>query len=195
MSQMKCNDVLKARVPESIRTQVRTAADQELMTESAWLKRLVLRELRALDRPAEPCRSPTADRPRTRAAGERTCQRAPINVRLRPDDRVLLEARAAARGMRSATNLSVLTRAHLRRLTPLPKEELAAHKRSTSELAAIGRNLNQIARVIHEGKTPGPAREEFRAMLKICEALRDNTKALIKANVDTWETGYDEADV
>jgi hypothetical protein len=186
---------MKARVPESIRAQVKAAADQELMTESAWLKRLVLRELRALDRSAELCRGPTADRPRTRAAGERTCRRAPINVRLRPDDRALLEARAAARGMRPATYLSVLTRTHLRRLAPLPREELVALKRSTSELAVIGRNLNQIARSAHEGKIPGPAREEFRAMLKICEALRDNTKALIKANVDTWETGYDEADV
>ena len=36
------------------------------------------------------------------------------------------------------------------------------------------------------------AREEFRAMLKICEALRDNTNALLKANLTSWQTGYDE---
>jgi hypothetical protein len=33
----------------------------------------------------------------------------------------------------------------------------------------------------------------FRAMLKICVALRDNTKALLKANETSWETGYTEA--
>jgi len=36
-------------------------------------------------------------------------------------------------------------------------------------------------------------REEFRAMLKICEALRDNTKALLKANLRSWSVGHSEA--
>jgi hypothetical protein len=60
-------------------------------------------------------------------------------VRLRHEDHLLLEARAWARGMRPATYASVLLRAHLRQLTPLPKEELLALKRSISELTAIGR--------------------------------------------------------
>ena len=85
----------------------------------------------------------------------------------------------------------VLTRAHLRALTPLPKEELLALKRSIGELAAIGRNINQIAKAANEGgRLPGSVREEFRAMLKICEALRDNTKALLKANETSWSTGH-----
>lgn len=114
----------------------------------------------------------------------------PVFVRLRNEDRLLLDARAVARGMRPATYASVLLRSHLRKLTPLPKDELLALKRSIGELAAIGRNINQIARAVNEGgKAPGSAREEFRAMLKICEALRDNTKALIQANVTSWETG------
>jgi hypothetical protein len=58
-------------------------------------------------------------------------------VRLRHEDHLLLEA--WARGMRPATYASVLLRAHLRQLTPLPKEELLALKRSISELTAIGR--------------------------------------------------------
>ena len=32
-------------------------------------------------------------------------------------------------------------------------------------------------------------------MLKVCEALRDTTKALLKANVTSWETGHAEADL
>ena len=84
--------------------------------------------------------------------------------------------------MRPATYVSVLTRSHLRSLTPLPKEGFLALKRSIGELAAIGRNINQIARAANErGKLPSSVREEFRAMLKICEALRDNTKALLRA--------------
>lgn len=29
-------------------------------------------------------------------------------------------------------------------------------------------------------------------MLKVCEALRDNTKGLLKANVTSWESGHGE---
>jgi len=67
-------------------------------------------------------------------------------IRLRPDDQILLRERAAARGMPPATYVSVLTRAHLRSLAPLPAEELLALKRTIGELGSIGRNLNQIAR-------------------------------------------------
>ena len=77
---------------------------------------------------------------------------------------------------------------------PLPKAEFLSLKRSIGELAAIGRNINQIAKAANEGsRLPGAVREEFRAMLKICEALRDNTKGLLKANETSWSTGHAEA--
>jgi hypothetical protein len=114
-------------------------------------------------------------------------------VRLYPEDWLLLEARAAARGMRPATYLSVLTRSHLRSVAPLPKEELFALKRSIADLSAIGRNINQIAHAANSGRPlPDFVAAEFRAMLKICEALRDNTKALLKANLVSWCTGRGE---
>ena len=76
---------------------------------------------------------------------------------------------------------------------PLPKDELLALRRSIGELATIGRNINQIAKAANDGgRLPGSAREEFRAMLKVCEALQDNTKALLKVNVTSWESGYGE---
>jgi hypothetical protein len=94
--------------------------------------------------------------------------------------------------MAPATYISVLVRAHLRTLVPLPKDELAALKRSIAELGAVGRNLNQIARAVNQGaRVDDPARA-FMAMLKICEALRDHTKDLIKANTASWESGYVE---
>jgi hypothetical protein len=120
------------------------------------------------------------------------CDR-PVLVLLRPEDRLLLDARAEARGMRPATYLSVLTRSHLRSLPPLPKEERLALRLSISELSSIGRNINQIARAANEGgRLPGSVRDEFRAMLKVCEALRDNTTALLMANVTSWESGFAE---
>ena len=194
---MSCTEVLKARVSPEIKLQAKVIADRELLTEAAWLKRVIIREIRAADvagasvgeaRRQDGNRLPDGAAGRADGCGKR------VYVRLRDEDRLLLEARAAARGMRPATYLSVLTRAHLRALTPLPKDELLALKRSISELASIGRNINQFAKAANEGgRLPSSVRDEFRAMLKICEALRDSTKSLLKANETSWSTGRVEA--
>jgi hypothetical protein len=116
-------------------------------------------------------------------------------VRLTVEDRLLLDARAQARGMRPATYASVLLRSHLRQLTPLPKDELLALKRSIADLGSIGRNINQIAKAVSGGgEVPGSVRSEFWAMLKICTALRDNTKALLNANLASWAAGHAHGD-
>jgi hypothetical protein len=195
---MGCTEIIKARVSPVIKQQVRAVAGRDLMTEAAWLKRLVIKKIQADDAhgdavPHEGCdKNLTSHQAKPGSKSKGRSKR--VYVRFRHEDRLLLEARAAARSMRPATYVSVLTRSHLRSLTPLPKEEFLALKRSIAELASIGRNINQIAKVANDGgRLPGAVREEFRAMLKICEALRDNTKSLIKANVTSWEAGRDEA--
>jgi len=190
------NEVLKTRVAPQLKLQAKAIADREFLSEAAWLKRLVVREIRSIHGVGigeqESCRPARAGKPARDVRGSGGCDR-PVYVRLRHDDRLLLDARSEARGMRPATYVAVLTRSHLRRLAPLPKDELLALRRSIGELAAIGRNINQIAKAANDGgRLPGSAREEFRAMLKVCEALRDNTKALLKANLTSWESGYGE---
>jgi len=190
---MVASEFVKARLSLELKRRVKALSEGQLLSESAWLKQLILREMRTADQggssvPASPL--PAADRDRNRAhkRGERCANR--IYVRLRREDHLLLQARASARGLRSATYVSALTRCHLRGVTPLPKEEFLTLKRCISELSAIGRNLNQIARVANESaRVPGSAREEFRAMLKVCEALREHTKALLKANEAAWRIG------
>lgn len=114
-----------------------------------------------------------------------------LYIRLRADDQRLVRERAAARQMAAATYVSVLVRAHLRALQPLPKQELIALKRLVAELGTIGRNLNQIARAANQGgRVAGPQREDLRAFLSVCEALRDSVKGVIKANLSSWEAGY-----
>jgi Bacterial mobilisation protein (MobC) len=194
---MGCTEFLKARVSPKIKFQAKAIAERELLSEATWLKRLVLREIRACDGGSErePRSTDGIGRPSREAGGARGNGK-PILVRLRGEDRLLLDARAEARGMRSATYVSVLIRSHLRQLAPLPKDELLALKRSIAELSAIGRNINQIARAVNEGgRAPGSVREEFQAMLKICGALRDNTKSLLKANEVSWHTGEPHADL
>src|SRR5450631_316663 len=196
---MACTEFLKARVSPEIKFRVKAVAERDFQSEAAWLKRLVLREIRACDaaqggelessRP-DGNRGPSREAPGANGGGK------PMLVRLRDEDKLLLDARAEARGMRPATYASVLLRSHMRQLTPLPKDELLALKRSIALLAAIGRNINQIAKAANQGgRIADSAGAEFRAMLKICVALRDNTKALLKANETSWETGNAQAHI
>jgi len=114
-------------------------------------------------------------------------------VRLRSDDLLLLRERSRARDMPTSTYVSLLVRSHLRALAPLPPAELEALKRSVAEVGAIGRNINQIARAVNEGQWPhGPNRDDLRTILRALTALRDHFKAVIKANLASWEAGYEK---
>jgi hypothetical protein len=175
---------LKTWVTRATKERFTAVARHQGLSDSALLKRLIDLMLRSTD-PAS-CDAGTSAEPEAIRSTR-------LTVRLRPDDEILLRARAAQRTMAPATYLSVLTRAHLRSLAPLPKEELQALKRSVSELGSMGRHLNQIARAANQGdRVEGPGREELRAMLRICEALRDHVKGLIAANLKSWERGYAE---
>jgi hypothetical protein len=179
---MGTSHLIAARVSPETKVRFRTLAEQQQMTESALLKQLIeLTVQRVNQTDADVLRSPAR---RLRAAR--------LYVRLHPDDQLLLTERAAARQMPAATYVSVLVRTHLRSLAPLPKLELMALKRSVAELGAIGRNLNQLTRLAHQQTgAAGPAREDLRMILKVCEAMRDHTKDLIKANSRSWKVGHD----
>jgi hypothetical protein len=175
---------LKTWVTRETKERFAAVARHQGISDSALLKRLVELMLQ------------------TASAGEivlavpsRPLRDSRLTVRLRPEDIMMLRERAAARGMPAATYVSVLTRAHLRSLSPLPKEELLALRRTISELGAIGRNLNQIARATNQGeRMTGPGREDVKVMLKVCEGLRDHVKALLLANVKSWERGHAGSD-
>ena len=191
---MRCTETLKTHVSPEMKLHAKSVADREFLSEAAWLKRLVMREIRACNdasgAESDLLRLESIPGPTSAASGSNGAGK-PMLVRLALEDRLLLDARAEARGMRPATYASVLLRSHLRQLAPLPKDELLALKRSIAELGSIGRNINQIARALSGGgELRGSMRMEFSAMLKICEAMRDNTKALLKANLASWAAGH-----
>jgi hypothetical protein len=190
--------ILKTRVTPETKARVVEIAQGELLTEAVWLRRLVARALHESQDLPVPLHGATERHSGAVTAARTQCSKdrgraSRLYLRVRREDRLLLHERAVARGMASATYLSVLLRSHLRALTPLPKDELAALKCAVGELGAVGRNLNQLARAANQGaRVVALGREEFRAILKICEALRDHTKDLIKANTASWASGYAE---
>jgi hypothetical protein len=164
-----------------MKTLLRVLAEREQVTESALVRQLLEVTLRMSAKEGFPKLDTL----------ETVSRDARLSIRLTPDDRILLCERASARGMPSATYVAVLVRSHLRNLTPLPKEELLALKRSVAELGTLGRNLNQIARAANQGGRPtGPGREDLKSMLRVAEGLRDHVKALLRANQTSWERGH-----
>jgi hypothetical protein len=117
--------------------------------------------------------------------------RARVYVGLRRSDHAQLRERAAGRGLASATYVSMLVRTHLRNAPPLPDRELAELRSAAGALGAVGRNLNQIARVAHQtGRVEGLTTADLRAMLAAFEGLRAHFKSLIEANIASWEIDH-----
>ena len=172
--------LIACRVPLETKARVRQLAEREGVTESTLLRQLLEVVLRTagLGGPP-PIASPKVHRD------------ARLNVRLAPEDLRLLKERALARGLPSATYLSYLTRSHLRGAAPLPNAEYTLLKQSVEQLAALGRNLNQIARAMNQGdRSVGPGPAEVEAMLKTTEGLRQHVRALLEANSRSWRTEH-----
>jgi predicted DNA binding CopG/RHH family protein len=178
---MAADALVQCRVPSATKLVLRQLAEREQISESALIRQLL----------ATVVRTSSVGEAQLVVGREVENRDARLMIRLGADDRLLLSERAAARGMPAATYVAVLVRSHLRKLTPLPREETAALKRSIAELGAVGRNLNQIARAVSQGqRVEPPGRQDLLDMLKIATALRDHFKGLLKANEASWETGH-----
>ena len=169
---------ITCRVTTETKARVRALAVREGTNESAIVKRLLHEALR----PLVPCAdSSSLTSPRVERR-ERVC------VRFSSEDRRLLEDRASARGLASGTYLAFLARTHLHGRPPLPRPEYLALRESILELKALGRNLNQIAKALNQGKYAAiSGRAEVDAILKAVERLRDEFRALIEANDGSWK--------
>ena len=167
---------IHCRVTSQTKGLVEAAARHQGISESRLIKQLLENLLRV----ATPIEAPSVQAPSEIPRGSR------LSIRLAADDRMRLADRAQARGLASATYVSLLVRTHLHGAAPLPKAEYLALRQSILELSAIGRNLNQIARAANMGQSLPPHGAEFAAMLRIAEALRDHVKALLKANEASW---------
>lgn len=177
---MAAEAFIQCRVSPTTKAALRAAAARQQLTESALLKRMLDLVLN----------SAGASEPVVVIAADQSARQARLYVRLTAGDRQLLQARATARCLAPATYASNLLRAHLRSLTPLPEAELRAIRQSTRELAAVGRNLNQIARASHQGVPgAGVSRNELSGLFKVCVALRDHVRSYIDTNVSSWGSG------
>jgi hypothetical protein len=111
-----------------------------------------------------------------------------LSLRLRPGDRDLLAARAAARRMKVASYAVALIRAHVRRQAPLPMAELNELKQGVARLAALERAL----RVIGMGAGGGTmSQTELVQLLRDvrlhAEDVRRDVASVVRINLLAWE--------
>lgn len=118
-------------------------------------------------------------------AGERVKASDRITIRLRPGDGAALVRRAWERGVKPATYLAAMARAHVTASPPLLAEELATLKQSLAILCGLGTLLAQSA--LHNALS-GPELENLGRTRAAVAALEERTHNFIKAALIAWES-------
>lgn len=178
---MSADEFIAARVSSETKARLRVLAQRQQLSESALLKRLVDLMLN----------SASDIVPVSALSVDRAVRPARLYVRLTASDRRLIEERAAARCLPPATYASNVLRAHLCGVSPIPDAELRALRQVTRELAAIGRNLNQIARAVHQERpASGPNMQTLQRILEACIATHGYVRTYIAKNLQSWESGH-----
>ena len=115
-----------------------------------------------------------------------------ITIRLRPGDGAAIGRRARGRGVRPATYLAAMARAHVAGAPPVFTQELVALKQSIAVLAGLGTILAQSA---HRSTLNGQGLEELRQVLSrtsaAVAALEQRTHAFTKAALMAWESRFE----
>lgn len=112
-----------------------------------------------------------------------------ITIRLRPGDGLEVIRRATERGMKPATYISALVRAHLTSNPPLPAAEVNALKTGIVVLANLG---TMLAKTSRQGIPTGPQGEVYSELIRRTRreisALERCVVDLTKAALIAWET-------
>lgn len=97
-------------------------------------------------------------------------------------------ARAQEKGMSFSRWTSSLVQSHLMRVPVLTEPELLAVEAATRELAAIGRNINQIARTLGQAyfQTERIRLDKLAELSAKLSAAREAIGALVRASRRSW---------
>jgi hypothetical protein len=169
---------IAVRVTPEIKAAFHACAERQNLRESVLLRRLL-----------DLAVGTVADgRPAAAQRVNRAARTARLSIRLAAEDQQLLVERAKARSLPAATYVSLLVNTHLLSSPALPHQELRAVTSAINALNALGRNLNQIARLANQGIPPdGPTRQQLANVAHGCRVLSDQVRSLIAANAKSWE--------
>ncbi|PMR77774.1 plasmid mobilization relaxosome protein MobC [Billgrantia endophytica] len=112
-----------------------------------------------------------------------------LTIRLSPTQDRWLAQRAHKEGYPSRTSwLTALVLAELHREPVLTDDEISALRESNRELAAIGRNLNQVARAINiEFRESEKLKQDaIEKLIERIEQHKDLVASLLSRNMNRW---------
>lgn len=171
---------LKARVEETVKAGFGRRAKHRGLSESELLRALVMAELgQGVTDPA-----PVEPEPE-RLDTER------ITVRLAGFLFDAVKDRAKAKGMAPSRWIAALVQSNVSGLPVLTDGELSALQGANRELAAIGRNINQIARNLNEAfhETERVRLDKLAELAASIAAQRQAVRKMIRASKQAWQAG------
>ena len=174
--------VIGTRTSSETKVRFAALAARQGLSESAFLGLLIDKVLAA---------NPTSDAPyAAQKHGDSGFANDRLTLRLRPGDRTLADAKAAARRMKTASYLAMLVRTHVRGSPVMPLSELNQLKATTGHLAALGRQLRVFGTPnITASSGEARLRDLLVTLRSEVETVRECTAAVILQNLVSWEAG------
>lgn len=175
--------VLGTRTSSETKARFAALAAQQGLTESALLALLIDKVVAA--------NTPSEDVDSAHQTQTRDCASDRLTLRLRPGDRPLADAMAAARRMKTSSYLAMLVRTHVRGAPVMPPAELDELKGVVGHLAALGRQLRSLGDGVFApgGTTSAAAHQLLFEVGTTVESVRQAVASVVRANLMSWETG------
>ena len=169
---------LTTRVEPEIKTRFRTTAKVRGLSESELLRAAILAVTSQDKRTNQPLES---------GAGKYDLDR--MTVRMPRFVKEATKKRAKAKGMAPSRWITALVQSNLTGQPVMADAELAELHASSRELAAIGRNINQIAKALNKGfyETERDRLDRLDALGKAITENRAAIRALVRACQNVWE--------
>lgn len=176
--------VIGMRTSSETKARFAELALRQGLTESALLALLVDKVLAAS----------AVDGARIAIETERTrdgeCANDRLTLRLRPGDRALAAAKAAARRMKTASYLAMLVRTHVRGSPVMPPAEIDELKVTAGHLAAIARQLRSLGSPsVAAAAQTAATRDLLIGVGQTVENVREAVAAVVRTNLISWEAG------
>jgi hypothetical protein len=173
---------LTTRVDATVKEAFRTEAESRALTESKLLEKLVEAFLKR-DATASTATPESQTAVRSRQA----------HARLTPAEHAELGRVAAERGMSRGTYLAELFRANVYEQPRFSGPEIDALHRAAGQLAAVGRNINQIARALNTSldEAHRATALDFEHLKKMIDEQRTYVNDLVRSNMRSWGVNTD----
>ena len=178
---------LRVRLKPELHQQFKATCERRGLSASNLALRAIQRELAARDDESTDSVLPHPSRP-SGPSDEKAAARRRITLRLPSYIHEAASERAATRGLKISSWIAALVQSQVAATPVVTDEELQVLDESNRELAALGRNINQIARALNEAhfQTERVRLDRLAELSEQIERNRDAIFGLVRASNNAW---------